>query len=271
MAVWGIGYAGMMMKKDINMIASEIAHHQKKAVELEKITSKYLDITLEDAYLIQKEYIAKAIEAGDQSVGWKMGLTSLAKQRSVGVNQPIYGRLLKSMEMTGEILNLKGLIHPRVEPELAFLVKKELKGPNVQEQDVWEATGCIAPALEVIDSRYKDFSFSHMDVVADNASSARFILSGLSLPPGQYNWDEIDVVMKKNNRVVQEGRSSAVLGHPVQSIIKLVHMLAVSGLGIEPGSWVLTGGMTEAVQVENGDHLSIEFCGLDTMQVHVMP
>jgi 2-oxo-3-hexenedioate decarboxylase len=169
------------------------------------------------------------------------------------------------------VISLKGLIHPRVEPELAFFIKKELKGPNVQEQDVWGATECITPALEVIDSRYKDFSFSHIDVVADNASSARFILSRLSFSPSQYNWDEMDVVMKKNNQVVQVGRSSAVLGHPVQSIIKLVQMLSASGLGVQPGSWVLTGGMTEAVQVENGDHLSIEFCGLDIMQVHVRP
>jgi 2-oxo-3-hexenedioate decarboxylase len=253
---------------NIQKIADELYHHQKKSLELDRITTRYIGISLAEAYEIQKINIEKNLHLGDSFVGWKMGLTSKAKQQSVGVDQPIYGRLLKSMMMSDRDLQMEGLIHPRVEPELAFLINKRLEGETISEQDVWQATECIKPALEIIDSRYKDFSFSLIDVVADNASSARFLMSDKAFFPNQFHWDQIPITMKLNGVLVQEGVGSAVMGHPVRSVVELVRMLGRTGHYIEPGTIVLTGGITEAIHVSHGDLITVEFGVLDTMSLH---
>jgi 2-oxo-3-hexenedioate decarboxylase len=252
----------------LNEIANEIYLHQKNALEMDKITTRYSGITLEDAYKIQKNNIKKDLQIGDHFVGWKMGLTSLAKQRSVGVNQPIYGRLLKSMIISQGEFSLEGLIHPRVEPEFAFLINKKLEGDKVTEQDVWQATECIIPAVEIIDSRYRDFSFNLIDVVADNASSSKFFISERTFKPTQFQWEKVKVQMKLNGGVVQEGIGSAVLGHPVHSVVALVKMLHSTGHCVEPGMIVLTGGITEAIHFFSGDLISVEFDQLGTLNLY---
>jgi len=253
----------------LQKIADELRWHQKNSLELDKITQRYKDLSLEEAYEIQRLNIEKGRQTGDQLVGWKMGLTSIAKQESVGVDQPIYGRLLESMVMEEPILHIEKLIHPRVEPEIAFLFNKRLEGKDITEQDVWQATDCIMPALEVIDSRYKDFSFNLIDVVADNASSAKFIVSNKMYAPNQFKLDEIGVVMKLNGQIVQEGNGSAVMGNPVRSVMQLVRMLHDTGHCIEPGMVVLTGGITEAIHLQNGDLITVEYDKLGTLNMTV--
>lgn len=198
-----------------------------------------------------------------------MGLTSLAKQRSVGLHQPIYGRLLRSMTISNGELSLEELIHPRIEPEFAFLIKEKLEGNNITEQDVWRATESIMPAVEVIDSRYKDFSFNLIDVIADNASGSRFFIKENKYGPAQFQWENLLVKIRLNGRVVQEGMGSAVMGHPVRSVVELVKMLHSSGLCIEPGMIVLTGGITEAVQFSSGDSIQVDFDQIGTIDLSV--
>ncbi|MBP0727217.1 fumarylacetoacetate hydrolase family protein [Bacillus sp. RG28] len=253
----------------LQKIADELSWHQKNVLELEKITQRYKGLSLEDAYEIQRLNIEKDCQIGDRLIGWKMGLTSIAKQESVGVDQPIYGRLLESMVIEEPILHVEKLIHPRVEPEIAFLFNKRLEGKDITEQDVWEATEFIMPALEVIDSRYKDFSFNLIDVVADNASSAKIFVSKKNYPPNQYNLDQIEVVMKLNGQIVQKGNGSAVMGNPVRSVMKLVQMLHNTGHCIEPGMVVLTGGITEAIHVQIGDVITVEYDKLGTLNMTV--
>lgn len=243
----------------LEQIAAEITRHQQSAEELEKITLRYDGLTVDDAYEIQRFGIESLIRAGDPLVGWKMGLTSRAKQQSVGVDEPIYGRLLRSMELFSGEMSLDGLIHPRIEPEIAFVFKNRLAGERITPRDVWLATECVMPAVEVIDSRYKNFSFTLVDVVADNASSAKFLTTDQAYSPYQFRLDEVGVVMKRNGEVVQTGAGAAVLGHPVRSIIELVHMLYRTGQAVEPGMVVLTGGITEAVHVYEGDSITVEF------------
>lgn len=250
-------------------IADELYRHQQEAVELEKITLRYDGLTVEDAYEIQRLNIDNALRAGDKLVGWKMGLTSKAKQVSVGVDEAIYGRLLDSMELTDGQMQLAGLIHPRVEPEIAFVFNKRLEGPKVTPRDVWAATECVMPAVEIIDSRYKNFSFTLVDVVADNASSAKFLVADQAYSPYQFQWDQIGVVMRKNGEVMQTGTGAAVLGHPVRSVMELVHMLHRSELAIEPGMVVLTGGITEAIHLFDSDNVTVEFDGLGELALDI--
>ncbi|WP_059170276.1 2-keto-4-pentenoate hydratase [Bacillus sp. FJAT-27445] len=240
-------------------IANEIYRHQKSAVEMDRISSRYPGITIEDAYKIQEIIMDKELQDGGHFAGWKMGLTSVAKQQSVGVNQTIFGRLLESMRMSKEELSLEDLIHPRVEPEFALIINKKLEGNNITEQDVYQATEGIILAVEVTDSRYKDFSFNLIDVVADNASSAKFFTLEQMYHPNQFQWENIKVQMKLNGKVVQEGKGSDVMGHPVRSVVELVKMLHSYGLSIEPGMIVLTGALTEAVHVLSGDSIEVEF------------
>ncbi|WP_053368858.1 2-keto-4-pentenoate hydratase [Bacillus sp. FJAT-27245] len=240
-------------------IANEISRHQKSAVEMDRISTRYPDITIDDAYKIQEMIIEKELQDGGNLAGWKMGLTSVAKQQSVGVTQPIFGRLLESMRMPKEELFLAGLIHPRVEPEFAFIINKKLEGNNITEQDVYQATEGIILAVEVIDSRYKDFSFNLIDVVADNTSSAKFFTLEQMYHPNQFQWENIKVQMKLNGKVVQEGKGSDVLGHPARSVVELVKMLHSYGHSIEPGMIVLTGALTEAIHVFSGDTIEVEF------------
>jgi 2-oxo-3-hexenedioate decarboxylase len=250
-------------------IAEEIHRHQQEGRELEKITTRYEGLSVENAYQIQRIGAELALAAGDELIGWKMGLTSSAKQVSVGVEEPIYGRLLASMELEQGDLSLTGLIHPRVEPELAFVFRKRLGGSRVTARDVWLATECVMPALEVIDSRFQNFSFTLIDVVADNASSAKFLLSDQAYSPYQCAWDEVGVVLRQNGQVVQTGAGAAVLGHPVRAVIQLARMLDREGLAIEPGMVVLTGGITEAVHLHAGDDIIVEFDQLGELHLHV--
>ncbi|WDL95734.1 2-keto-4-pentenoate hydratase [Alicyclobacillus sp. ALC3] len=254
---------------NLQEVAYELYRHQQEGRELEKITLRHDGLTVDQAYDIQRFNIDNALAAGDRLVGWKMGLTSKAKQVSVGVDEAIYGRLLHSMELFDSQLSLQGLIHPRVEPEIAFVMKHRLAGEDVTARDVWLATECVMPAVEVIDSRYRNFSFTLVDVVADNASSAKFLVADQAYSPYQFAWDQVGVVMKKNGEVMQTGAGAAVLGHPVRSVVELAHMLAREGEAIEPGMVVLTGGITEAIHLHAGDEVVVEFDGMGEIFVEV--
>ncbi|MBE3552105.1 MAG: fumarylacetoacetate hydrolase family protein [Kyrpidia tusciae] len=254
---------------DLESLARRVSEHQRKGLAMKKLTLEYPELTVEQAYRIQALSVERSVAEGDRFVGWKMGLTSRAKQVSVGVEEPIYGRLLASMELRDPLVSVSGLVHPRVEPELAFVLKEGLHGESVTPREVWRATECVVPALEVIDSRYENFSFTLVDVVADNASSARFYLGEQGFSPYGARWDEVGVVMRKNGEVVQTGAGAAVLGHPVRSVMMLTRMLAREGLGLEPGMVVLTGGITEAVPVQPGDAVEVSYEGLGSLELRV--
>ncbi|CAB3393567.1 2-keto-4-pentenoate hydratase [Kyrpidia spormannii] len=254
---------------DLEELAKRIAEHQRRGVAMKKLTLEYPDLTVEHAYRIQALTVEGHLAAGDRLVGWKMGLTSRAKQVSVGVEEPIYGRLLGSMELREPRLSVSGLVHPRVEPELAFVMKERLGSKAVTPRDVWNATECVIPAVEFIDSRYENFSFTLVDVVADNASSSKFYLGDQGFSPYDARWDEVGVVMRKNGAVVQTGAGAAVLGHPVRSVVMLTQMLSREDLVLEPGMVVLTGGITEAIPVTAGDVVQIAFDGLGALELRI--
>ncbi|WP_241657863.1 2-keto-4-pentenoate hydratase [Anaerobacillus alkaliphilus] len=254
---------------NLQQIAKHIDFHQQNGTEMDKITIEYPSLHVDDAYEIQRLSIEEAIARGDELIGMKMGLTSVAKQKSVGVEEAIYGRLTRSMELMEPTLGMKGLIHPRVEPEIAFVLKKDLEGENVTVRDVWAATECVIPALEVIDSRYKNFSFTLEDVVADNASSTKFLLGYQAYSPYHTQWDQIKVEMFRNGELVQEGVGAAVLDHPVRSVVELVKMLSRRGESLKAGMVIFTGAITEAINVYEGDQIEVKFDQLGILSLKV--
>jgi 2-oxo-3-hexenedioate decarboxylase len=231
--------------------------------------SGFAEMTLADAYLIQRAAIHRRLGRGERLVGMKMGLTSLAKMQQVGVHEPIYGHLTSQMMLgDGEALDFAARCHPRVEPELCFLLARDLKGPTTPAQAL-EAVGGVCAALEVIDSRYRDFQFTLTDVVADNASSSAVILGPKVVDPRQIDLANLGIVLEHNGAVVHTGSSAAIYEHPARSLAALANLLAEVGEQLTAGQLVMAGAATAAVEVRPGDHVRVLIEGLGAAEVFV--
>lgn len=250
-------------------LAKQVAESQKTGIEIEKITLSHPALTVDEAYEIQRLSIESTISEQNKMIGWKMGLTSKAKQLQVGVEEAIYGRLTSEMELIEPILHADEFIHPRVEPEFAFLINKELKGPNITGKDIWPAVECVFLALEVIDSRYKNFSFTLTDVVADNASSAKILLGSQAYSPYYTDWAKSTVTLYQNGEKKHEGVGAAILEHPINSIVELVKMIDREGLSLQPGMIVLVGAVTDAVPVQAGDVVVADYGELGQLSLKI--
>ena len=238
------------------------------AYEVTKITDDYPDITWDEALDVQWEIRRRKEARGNKIVGLKMGLTSMAKMRQMGVETPCYGFLADyfSIPDGGEV-KISELIHPKVEAEVAFVTKKELSGPGCHIADVLSATDFIVPAVEIIDSRYKDFKFDLKSVIADNSSSSRFVTGGRMLPVEELDLKTIGVVMEINGEIVELGAGAAILGHPAASIAMLANMLAERGEVIPAGTFIMAGAITAAVAVKAGDNVTVRYQDLGTVSM----
>ncbi|MEB2631183.1 fumarylacetoacetate hydrolase family protein [Peribacillus frigoritolerans] len=239
---------------------------EKEVREVIKVTNCYPDLTIEKAYDLQQQLIERKIKEGAKHVGVKLGLTSKAKQEMMGINEAIYGYLLNDMLSTEwEPIDSKELIHPKAEPEIAFLIGEDLQGTNVTSEDVLKAVKYVAPALEIIDSRYLNFKFTLPDVVADNCSSARFVVGSKWVKPEQLDLASVGMVMSKNGEVATVGAGAAVLGHPATAVAWAVNKLGQRNEGLKKGDIVLTGALSEAIAFEAGDSIIAQFDGLGSV------
>ena len=186
-------------------------------------------------------------------MGWKLGVTSRAKQVQVGVDSPIRGFLATEHALDhGEPLVCAEHVNPRCEPEVAFVMGADLSGAHATTTEVLAATAGVSAAIEVIDSRYTDYRFTMPDVVADNSSAGRYVL-GSPVPATGIDLRLVGVVMQKNGEVVSTASGAASLGHPAAAVAWLVRSLAEHGEGLRAGDVVLSGGLTAAVPVSPGD------------------
>jgi 2-oxo-3-hexenedioate decarboxylase len=196
----------------------------------------------------------------------KMGLTSLAKMKQMGVESPIYGFLLDEFCVPADSqLSISQLIHPRVEPEIALVTRHELQGPGCTVASALAAVDFAVPALEIIDSRYADFKFDLPSVVADNGSSARYVVGASARCLRDLDLRTLGVVLERNGEGVSFGAGAAVLGHPALSLAMLANLLASREQVIPAGTYVMTGGITEAVHAKAGDHFAGRFQGLGSV------
>lgn len=246
-----------------------VANAQMNKQAIEKITNSNPSLTIDEAYVIQRLSVEKAISADNAFIGWKMGLTSKAKQVQVGVDSTIYGRLTDKMLLRTNEIVASDYIHPRVEPEVAFTFKKAISGGNLSPHEVWAAVEYVYLALEVIDSRYENFAFSLVDVIADNASSTKFLMGSQPYAPSTTDWAQIRVSILQNDEKKYEGIGSAILDHPIHSVIELLNMLSKEGRGIVPGEIVLAGAITDAVAVKSGDTIKADYGELGTLVLNV--
>lgn len=252
-------------------IADYLLQAEKERREIPRITLEYPDLTLEEAYLIQQELVKRKLEEGKRILGPKMGLTSHAKMRQMNVDNPIYGYIFDYMVIpNGGVLKMDELIHPKVEAEIAFLIARDIEGPGVTGAQVLAATEYVIPALEVIDSRYQNFQFTLVDVVADNASSARVVFSDRLLEPHLFDLDLVGVTLTINGEVKAFGAGANVLGHPAHAVAMLANMLAERGEKIRAGEIILTGGITEALLINRGDEIRVTISGLGEVGMTVV-
>lgn len=256
-----------------NDIVSQLAEHlenaELQARDVVKITDDYPDMDWEDAYNIQWAIRQRKLDRGHRVVGLKMGLTSWAKMKQMGVETPIYAFLADYFSVAdGADIKTSELIHPKVEAEIAVTTNRELRGPGCHIADVMAAIECVVPAVEIIDSRYENFRFDLKSVIADNASSSRFVTGGRMRRPNEVDLKTLGVVMEKNGQVVELGAGAAVLGHPAASVAMLANMLAERDEVIPSGSFIMTGGITAAVSVEAGDAVCVRYQDLGTVNLN---
>ena len=250
----------------IAQLAEHLENCQLQAKDTPKITNDHPDMDWDDAYAIQDVILQRKLARGARVVGLKAGLTSHAKMKQMGVTDPVFGFLVDEYVVSeGATVNVSELIHPKVEPEIAFVLKHALKGPGCHIGAVLAATEFVMPGIEVIDSRYRDFKFDLKSVVADNTSAARFVVGGQAIRPEQVDLRTVGVVLEKNGEPVALGAGAAVLGHPAAAIAMLANHLGRRGQEIPAGSLILSGGATEAVAVNAGDNVTLRVQGMGSV------
>lgn len=258
-----------MLTTDQRTAAAELlrqAEHDR--VPVTPLAQLYPDLDVVDAYEIQLVNIRRRVDRGAVVVGHKVGLSSLAMQRMMGVDEPDYGHLLDDMRLhEGTPARAADYCYPRVEVEVAFLLGADLPGEGCTEQDVLAATEAVAPSIELIDSRIVDWRIGLVDTIADNASSAGFVLGADRVPPSEVDLRTIDARLRKDGEVLVEGRSDAVLGNPVVAVAWLAAKVAGFGVRLRAGDVVLPGSCTRAVDVHAGDTFHAEFDGLGTVSL----
>lgn len=249
-----------LTRETILALARHLENAELRREPVSMLTELFPDMDWDDAYAIQDAIREKKTQCGVRIVGMKMGLTSFAKMKQMGVSEPVYGFLTDYGScMNGSAINIERLIHPKVEAEIAFVLKRPLKGTNCNVNDVLDATDFIIPAVEVIDSRYRNFKFDLKSVIADNTSAARFVTGGQAIKPDGVDLKNLGVVLEKNGVIQATASGAAVLGHPAQSVAMLANMLGARGSELPEGSFIMTGGMTEAITVQAGDHINVRY------------
>jgi 2-oxo-3-hexenedioate decarboxylase len=251
----------------ISELADVVDAAQRNAADIVKLTDSQPDMGVEDGYAVQAELARRWQSAGRRLTGYKGGLTSKAKMVQMGLDTPVFGVLMgDTCVPDGDVVDMSQLIHPKVEAEIAFVMSHELEG-DVSIHQVLAATEFVLPAIEVIDSRFKDFKFDVQSVIADNTSAARYVVGGAPRKPDGLDLRLLGVVMERNGELVGTAAGAAVMGHPAASVVALVRWLADAGQALPTGSLVMTGGVTEAVAVQSGDHVTARVQNLGTVGV----
>lgn len=249
-------------------LAADLAEAERSRVPLNPLTAAHPEIDVVDAYEIQLINIRQRLADGATVVGHKVGLSSKAMQTMMGVDEPDYGHLLADMEVFEDVpVQASKYLYPRVEVEVGFILADDLPGAGCTEDDVLAATAAFAPAIELIDTRIKDWKIALCDTIADNASSAGWVLGSQRVSPKDIDIQGIDAVLSRNGEVVAEGRSDAVLGNPVTAVAWLARKVDGFGVRLKAGDIVLPGSCTRAIDVRPGDAFVADFTGLGSVRL----
>jgi 2-oxo-hept-3-ene-1,7-dioate hydratase len=255
-----------LSETQIQSAAEALFQAEKKREQISPLTQTYPDMDMDDAYAVQSAWVQKKKDLGDCLIGYKIGLTSRVMQRAMHIDSPDFGVLLESMHFTNKSqIHHADFIDPRIEVELAFVLKKRLAGDSITVDDVLDATDYISPALELIAARsYRTdpqtgYKRTIMDTISDNAANG-----GIIIGDQKFGADEIDMqwsgaILYKNDVIEETGLSAGVLGHPARGICWLAKRFAAHHIALEPGQILLSGSFTAPVIVNPGDHILADF------------
>ena len=230
------------------------------------LVQTYPGMTTEDSYAVQQLQIERRLSEGRTIKGHKVGLTSAAMQRQLGVDQPDYGHLLDDMFFLEHVPIPSSIyLQPKIEPEVAFVLKRRLSGPGVTVPEAISAVDYVLPALEIIDSRIENWKIGIVDTIADNASSGGLVLGSRPTRLEDVDLRLVGCTLLRNGRVVATGAGGAVLGSPINSLVWLANTVGALGVTLEAGHVILPGSVTAAQPVAPGDTYAAAFAGLGTV------
>jgi 2-oxo-3-hexenedioate decarboxylase len=249
---------------DLAAIAERLDEAQRTA----HATAQLADpLSLEDAYAVQQASLARRYARGERRVGIKMGFTSRAKMAQMGIDEMIWGRLTDAMIVEdGGVIDFGRYVHPRTEPEIAFLLGAPITG-EITPHTALAAVAGIAPALEIIDSRYANFKFSLTDVIADNTSASGFVVGPWSAPGADIS--NLGMILAIDGTARQIGSSAAILGHPVRSLVAAARLAAAAGEPLQAGDIIMAGGATAAEALQPGVHIRLDVERLGAVEFSV--
>lgn len=249
-------------------LAADLAQAERSRLPIAPLTAAHPDIDVVDAYEIQLINIRQRVAEGARVLGHKVGLSSKAIQQMMGVDEPDYGHLLDEMQLFEDTpVKVGRYLWPRVEVEVGFILNADLPGADCTEDDVLAATEALVPSIELIDTRITDWKIELCDTIADNASSAGFVLGKARVSPHDLDVKGIDAVLTRNGEVVAKGRTDAVLGNPVTAVAWLARKVEGFGVRLRKGDVVLPGSCTRAIDVHAGDQFVADFAGLGSVQL----
>jgi 2-keto-4-pentenoate hydratase len=225
-------------------------------------------VTAQDAYDIQLKNVKRALEDGEIISGKKIGLTSKPMQELFGIDEPDYGHLYASTEIpNGGIVESNTLNKPKVEGEIAFVLKDDLVGPGVTVEDVYKATDYVCASIEIVDTRYSDWKIKLADTISDNGSSALYLLGDKKLKLDEISLTDIEMTLYKNGEVVNKGTGADVLGNPAVSVAWLANKLKEFGVQLNKGDVILSGAISAAPEAFSGDVFECVFSDMGSVKV----
>jgi len=258
----------------VEKLAHALNEAERSHQQLRQFSLEYPDITIEDAYAIQRAWMRLKLGGGRRLKGHKIGLTSRAMQRSSNITEPDYGALLDDMFFAnGGDVPIDRFILPRVEVELAFVLKDPLSGPECTIFDVLNATDYVVPAIEIIDARIQQIdpetkvTRKVFDTISDNAADAGIVLGGRPVKPNDVDLRWVAALLYRNGVIEESGVAAAVLNHPANGVAWLANKLHPHGITLEPGQVILGGSFTAPVPAKAGDTFHVDYGALGSISV----
>jgi 2-oxopent-4-enoate/cis-2-oxohex-4-enoate hydratase len=252
-----------MSPEQVQACGDELYDCWRARTVTQPLLARFPGITVEDAYAIQLRMVGRRVAAGERIIGKKIGVTSKPVQDFLGVFEPDFGQLTSGMVCTeSDGIDLNGLIQPKAEAELAFVLKHDLVGPGITATDVIRATDHVSPCFEIVDSRIQDWKIKIQDTVADNASCGVFILGATKADPRDVDLTLAGMTLTKNAALFSTGVGAAVQGSPINAVVWLANTLGRLGLPFRAGEVILSGSQSQLVPVTTGDELVCHVGGL---------
>lgn len=250
----------MLEKSVIDGIANELYEAEQSRSTIPRLTARYPDMTVEDSYAVQNVWKERGLAAGRRLVGRKIGLTSKVMQVATGITEPDYGIIFDDMAFeNGAVIPHDTFSNVRIEVELAFVLGKDLSGPNCTLFDVLDATDYVIPALEILDSRIEMQGRTIVDTISDNAAMGGMVMGGNPVRIGDVDLRWVSALLYRNETIEESGVAAAVLNHPAAGVYWLANKLAQHGTSLQAGEIILAGSFTRPMWVEKGDTVHADY------------